>query len=180
MKLCRAWWWHVRAWRSQRVLDSAPAACGACRGHTRDARRARPARERRERGRGSTRRSEVEPTRRPDWRPCSCAGNQSPSSSVDARGCEGRDRKSARNSSTCAVLGCAIVPSCHRAIVPSPLLEPVEQSSARGHARAQGRSLKKTEINPEEDASGTSIGRRRRTKNMHVHTGRRRADSDRR
>ena len=63
---------------------------------------------------------------------------------------------------------------------PSLLLDWVEQASPNGRTRALRRSLKKIEINPEEDASETLIGRKRRTKKMHVHTARRRADSSRR
>ena len=50
--------------------------------------------------------------------------------------------------------------------------------SATRHARRP--SLKKTDINPEEDPSRTSIRRRPKTKKRHVQTGRRKADSDRR
>jgi hypothetical protein len=56
----------------------------------------------------------------------------------------------------------------------------VEQSDPNGRTRTQRRSLKKTEINPEEDASETLMGRKRKPKTMQVHTGQRRADSDRR
>ncbi len=137
-----------------------PAACGACRAHIRDALRARPARERRVRGRGSTRGSGVGPTRRPGWRLCLRAGMRQPSSTVAACGCDSRDRKTARNTSTCAVR-----------IAPRPLLDWVEQDSPIGHAHASRHSLKKTDLNPEEDASKTSIRRRRKTKKMHVQTG---------
>jgi hypothetical protein len=47
----------------------------------------------------------------------------------------------------------------------------VEQDGPIGHAHARGRSLKKTDINPEEDASKMSTRRRRKTKNRHVHIG---------
>jgi hypothetical protein len=63
-----------------------------------------------------------------------------PSSTVDAYGCDGRDRKTARNTNTCAVR-----------IAPRPLLDWVEQDSPIGHAHARRRSLKKTDINPEQD-----------------------------
>lgn len=99
------------------------AGCGAWRGHSRDARRARPARERHARGRGSTRRSRVEPTRRLGWRPCLRADSPWPSNTVDAHGCEGRDRKTVRNTSTCAVR-----------VAPWRLLDRVEQTSPIGRA----------------------------------------------
>ena len=45
------------------------------------------------------------------------------------------------------------------------------QNGPIGHAHASRRSLKKTDINPEEDASTTSIRRRPKTKKKHVQTG---------
>lgn len=47
----------------------------------------------------------------------------------------------------------------------------VEQDSPIGHAHASRNSLKKTNLNLEEDPSMTSIRRRRTTKNRHVHFG---------
>jgi hypothetical protein len=47
----------------------------------------------------------------------------------------------------------------------------VEQDSPIGHAHASQHSLKKTNLNPEEDPSKTSIRRKRTTKNRHVHFG---------
>ena len=49
--------------------------------------------------------------------------------------------------------------------------------SPNGRTRAPRRSLKKTEINREEDASKTQIGRKRMAKKTHVHTARKEADS---
>ena len=54
---------------------------------------------------------------------------------------------------------------------PSPLPDWVEQDGPIGHAHAGRRSLKKTNINPEEDASRTSIRRRLKAKKRHVQTG---------
>jgi hypothetical protein len=51
-----------------------------------------------------------------------------------------------------------------------PLLDQVEQNGPIGHAHALRRSLKKTDVNPEEDASTTSIRRRQRKKKRHVQT----------
>lgn len=135
-------------------------ACGACRGRTPDGRRARPARERRAQGRGSSRRCLGGTAKRLGWRPCWRTDMRWPSSTVAACGCDGRDRKTARNTCTCAVQ-----------LAPSPLPDWVEQDGPIGHAHASRRSLKKTELNPEEDASRTSIGRRPKTKNVHVQTG---------
>ena len=159
--------WIPRLARSRHLVTRARS--GACRGHSRDARRASAARARRAPGRESTRCSAVAPTKRPDWRPYSRHGIALLSRSVDARGCDGPNRISARNTNTCAVR-----------TAPSPLLDRVAQSSPIGSAHALRRSLKKTTINPEEDASETLIGRRRTTKKMHVQTGRRRTDSNRR
>jgi hypothetical protein len=55
--------------------------------------------------------------------------------------------------------------------VPSSLPDWVEQDGPIGHAHATRRSLKKTDINPEEDASRTSIRRKQKTKKRHVQTG---------
>ena len=138
------------------------AVHGACRGRTPDGRRARPARERRAQGRGSTRRCLGGSAIRLDWRPCSRADMRRPSSSVAACDCDcdGQNRKTARNTSTCAVQ-----------IAPSPLPDWVEQGGPIGLAHASRRSLKKTDLNPEEDASETLIGRRPKTKKRHVQTG---------
>ena len=136
------------------------AARGACRGRSPGGRRARPARERRARGRGSTRRCLGGSAKRPDWRPCWRADTRWPSSTVAACGCDGQNRKTARNTSTCAVQ-----------IAPSSLPDWVEQDGPIGHAHASRHSLKKTDINPEEDASTTSIRRRPKTKKRHVQTG---------
>jgi hypothetical protein len=83
-----------------------------------------------------------------------------PSSTVAACGCDGQNRKTARNTSTCAAQ-----------IAPSSLPDRVEQDGPIGHAHATRRSLKKTDINPEEDASRTSIRRKQKTKKRHVQTG---------
>ena len=102
------------------------AARGADRGHTRGGRRARPARERRARGPGSTRRCLGGSAKGLDWRPCWRADMRWPSSTVDAYGCDGRGRKTARNTSTCAVQ-----------TAPSPLPDWVEQDGPIGHAPRQ-------------------------------------------
>ena len=136
------------------------AADGAGRGRSPGGRRARPARERRAPGRGSTRRCLAGSAKRPDWRPCSRADMRRPSSSVAACGCDGQNRKTARNTSTCAVQ-----------IAPSSLPDWVAQDGPIGHAHARRRSLKKTDINPEEDPSMTSIRRRPTPKKRHVQTG---------
>jgi hypothetical protein len=83
-----------------------------------------------------------------------------PSSTVAACGCDGQNRKTARNTSTCAVQ-----------LAPSSLPDWVEQLGPVGHAHASRRSLNKTDINLEEDASTTPIRRRPKTKKMHVHFG---------
>ena len=145
------------------------AAGDVCRAHNRDGRRARPAHDRRARGPGSTRRCPGGPAKGLGWRPCWRAGIQRSSSTVVACGCDGQNRKTARNTSTCAV-----------PIAPSPLPDWVEPGSPIGRAHARTRSLNKTDINPEEDASRTPIRRRPTMKKRHVQTGRRRADSDRR
>jgi hypothetical protein len=136
------------------------AVHGACHGHTPYGRRAKPAREQRARGRGSTRRCLAVSAKRHGWRLCSRACSGRSSNTVDAHGCAGRDRKRDRNTSTCAV-----------PVAPSPLLDWAEQSDPIGRTHTRWRSLKKTELNPEEDASKTPIGRKRRTKKMQVHTG---------
>ena len=136
------------------------AARGADCGHTRGGRRARLARERRARDPGSTRRCLGGSAKGLDWRPCWRADRRWPSSTVDAHGCDGRGRKTARNTSTCAVQ-----------TAPSPLPDWVEQDGPIGHAHARRRSLKTTDINPEEDASRTSIRRRPNAKKRHVQTG---------
>jgi hypothetical protein len=155
--------WHIP--QLNRVLARSRnlvthAVRGAGRGRTRDALLARPAHERRAPGRGSTRRSRDGPAKRLGWRPCSRACSRWPSNTVDAHGCEAQDRKRVRNTSTCAVR-----------VAPSPLLDRVEQTNHIGRARTLQRSLKKTDINPEEDPSKTSIRRKRTTKNRHVHIG---------
>jgi len=122
------------------------AVRGAVRGRNLDARSARPARERRSQGPGSTRRCLGGRAKRPDWPPCSRADMRWPSSSVAARGCDGQNRKTARSTSTCAAQ-----------IAPSSLPDWVEQDGPIGHAHARRRSLKKTDINPEEDVSRRSI-----------------------
>ena len=141
--------WHIpqlnQALGRSRDLVT-PAARGADRDRNPDARSARPSRERRSQGPGSTRRCLVGRAKRPDWQPCSRADMRWPCSSVAARGCDGQNRKTARSTSTCAVQ-----------IAPSPLPDWVEQDSPIGHAHARTRSLKKTDINPEEDASKTPI-----------------------
>jgi hypothetical protein len=83
-----------------------------------------------------------------------------PSNTVAACDCDGQNRKAARSTSTCAVQ-----------IAPSSLPDWVEQDGPIGHAHASRRSLKKTELNPEEDPSRTSIRRRPKPKKKHVHTG---------
>ena len=113
------------------------AARGADRGRNPGGQRARPARGRRAPGRGSTRRCLAGSAKRPDWRPCSRADMRRPSSSVAACGCDGQNRKTARNTSTCAVQ-----------TAPSPLPDWVEQDSPIGHAHARTHSLKKTELTP--------------------------------
>ena len=132
------------------------AACGACRGRIRDGRRARPARERRARGRGSTRRSQGGPAKQLDWRPCSRACSRRPSNTVDAHGCDGQDRKRARNTSTCAVrvapwpaprLGRADQP--HRPRTPPPAQSEEDGNQPR-RRRVRDADRKKTE--GEEDA----------------------------
>jgi hypothetical protein len=136
------------------------AARGADHGRNPGGRRARPARERRSQGPGSTRRCLDESAKRSDWRACSRADMRRPSSSVAARGCDGQNRKTARSTSTCAVQ-----------IAPSSLPDWVEQDGPVGHAHASRRSLKKTDLNPEEDASRTSIRRKPKAKKRHVQTG---------
>ena len=59
-------------------------------------------------------------------------------------------------------------------------MDRVERAVTPAARHALRRSLKKTEINPEEDASETTIQRKRTTKNTHVHTGPITARSDRR
>ena len=122
------------------------AVRGADRGRNPDARSARPSRERRSQGPGSTRRCVVGRAKRPDWQPCSRVDMRWPCSSVAARGCDGQNRKTARSTSTCAPQ-----------IAPSPLPDWDEQDGPIGHAHARTRSLKKTDINPQEDPSRTPI-----------------------
>jgi hypothetical protein len=83
-----------------------------------------------------------------------------PSSTAAVCSCDGQNRKTARNTSTCAVQ-----------LAPSSLPDWVEQLGPVGHAHASRRSLNKTDINPEEDASTTPTRRRPKTKKMHVHFG---------
>lgn len=123
-----------------------PAARGADRGRNPDARSARPSREQRSQGPGSTRRCLGGRAKRPDSRPCSRVDMRWPCNSVAARGCDGQNRKTARSTSTCAAQ-----------IAPSPLPDWVEHDGPIGHAHARTRSLKKTDINPEEDPSRTPI-----------------------
>jgi hypothetical protein len=136
------------------------AAGGADRGRNPGGRHARPARERRARGPGSTRRCRGGSATGLDWRPCWRADMRWPSSTAAACGCDGQNRKTARSTSTCAVQ-----------IAPSSLPDWVEQDGPIDRAHARTCSLKKTDINPEEDSSKTLIGRRRKTKNRHVQIG---------
>jgi len=160
---CSCHEWHIP--QSNQALGRSRdlvthAARGADPGRIPDARRARPARERRSQGPGSTRRCLDESAKRPDWRPCSRADMRRPSSSVAARDCGGQKGKTARSTSTCAVQ-----------IAPSSLPDWVERGGPIGRAHARRRSLKKTDINSEEDPSRTLIRRRPKTKKRHVQTG---------
>ena len=78
-------------------------ACWVWRGYSRDGQRARPAHERHAPGRASSLCSGVGPTKRPDWRPHSRGGIQWLGRSVEAHGCDGRDQKRPRSTSTYAV-----------------------------------------------------------------------------
>jgi hypothetical protein len=125
--------WHIpqsnQALAQSRNLVT-HAAGGAGRGRSAGERRARPARERRAQGPGSTRRCLGGSAKRLDWRPCSRADMPWPSSTVDAHGCDSRDRKTARNTSTCAVR-----------TAPSPLPDWVERDKPhRPRARQKAKS----------------------------------------
>ena len=140
--------------RSRNLVTAPPGGVGH--DHNQGVRRAKPAPAQHAPGRGSTRRSGIGPTTRPDWRPCSPAGRPWLSSSAAVRDCDSRPRNTQHNTSTYAVLA-----------APCPLLDRVGKSSPIGYAHALRQSLKKTEMDRKKMRqrrwSEENEGRRRRT-----------------